>query len=114
MFHLRLKIFIVIFSSVFVTSQQTNNCTITEFSQVERVLRECTDIVISNLTVPGGVQLKLDLQKGSIVTFNGNIVFEVAYWDGHLIQVSGEGVLVQGAPGKSINVSLLTLIKLCK
>lgn len=93
------KILIFTFFTSLVTSQQ-NECVITEFSQVETVVNHCTNIIITNLTVPAGEALILDLQEGSRVLFEGNIIFEVAYWLGHLVQVTGNNVLVEGAPGK--------------
>ncbi|CAH1111978.1 unnamed protein product [Psylliodes chrysocephalus] len=96
------KILIFTFFTSLVTSQQ-NECVITEFSQVETVVTHCTNIIITNLTVPAGEALILDLQDGSRVLFEGNIIFEVAYWLGHLVQVTGNNVLVEGAPGSILN-----------
>ncbi|CAG9861615.1 unnamed protein product [Phyllotreta striolata] len=98
-----LKILCLLFSVTFAKAAGQTGCTITEYKQVDDVLKRCTNITISNLTMPGGIQLKLDLQKGSTLTFEGTTVFEVAHWEGHLVEVTGEGVLVQGAPGSILN-----------
>ncbi|XP_057668029.1 polygalacturonase-like [Diorhabda carinulata] len=76
-----------------------NDCKITDFNQVSKVIERCTDIIISNLLVPGGETLNLNLTKGTKVTFEGVTTFEVAYWNGFLVEFSGEGVYVEGAPG---------------
>nr|ADU33355.1 endopolygalacturonase [Leptinotarsa decemlineata] len=82
---------------------QSASCTISKFSDVSAVLSRCTDIVVSNLTVPGGKILDLDLQSGSTVTFEGTTKFEHALWAGPLVRVKGEKVLVQGATGSVLD-----------
>ncbi|XP_057668233.1 polygalacturonase-like [Diorhabda carinulata] len=101
---IELKIKNLVFSIFFmlVTSDE-NNCRITEFPHVSTIVEKCTDIIISNLTVPAGETLRLDLQKGSKLTFEGITVFEVAYWQGYLLHITGDQVLVQGAPGSILN-----------
>ncbi|XP_060535942.1 polygalacturonase-like [Cylas formicarius] len=75
------------------------DCTITLFSQVEDVISNCTDIVVKDLTVPGGESLELDLQTGSTLTFEGKILFEVSNWAGPLVSIKGSQLRVQGAAG---------------
>nr|ADU33340.1 endopolygalacturonase [Gastrophysa viridula] len=79
------------------------DCTITEFSQVSSVVASCTDIVISELVVPGGEILELDLLPGTKVTFEGTTKFEYYYWAGPLIRVRGENVHFKAAPGSVLD-----------
>ncbi|XP_057658693.1 polygalacturonase-like isoform X1 [Diorhabda carinulata] len=98
-------ILIVLLSSTipFVYSSVTDDCTITKFSQVNTVLSSCKNIIISNLLVPGGEQLLLNLQNGSTLTFEGVTKFEVFHWEGPLVKVVGDNVTVEGAPGSILN-----------
>jgi len=66
-------------------------------------VKSCTDIVISDLTVPPGVTLDLNLTRGSTVTFTGQTLFEFVNWSGPLIRVKGQAVTVQGAEGSLLN-----------
>uniref|UniRef100_A0A6P7H7Q1 Probable endopolygalacturonase I n=1 Tax=Diabrotica virgifera virgifera TaxID=50390 RepID=A0A6P7H7Q1_DIAVI len=91
-----IKFLIVAFIS---TVSANNNCTITEFAQVAAVVKECSNIVINDLVVPAYSTLLLNLQNGSRVTFTGNVLFEVGYWEGPLLEISGDGVQVQGNAG---------------
>nr|CCJ09444.1 glycoside hydrolase family 28 protein [Phaedon cochleariae] len=84
---------------VLVESTPTKDCTITRFSQVQTVINSCTDILVSNLTVPAGIVLELDLQNGTTMTFEGTTLFEHTPWSGPLIRVKGVDVTLQGAPG---------------
>ncbi|XP_050503168.1 polygalacturonase isoform X1 [Diabrotica virgifera virgifera] len=95
-----IKFLIVAFIS---TVSANNNCTITEFAQVAAVVKECSNIVINDLVVPAYSTLLLNLQNGSRVTFTGNVLFEVGYWEGPLLEISGDGVQVQGNAGHIIN-----------
>ncbi|XP_050503191.1 polygalacturonase-like [Diabrotica virgifera virgifera] len=78
-------------------------CTISNYDQVDEALSSCKDIVISNLTVPSGKTLNLNLKERSTVTFDGVITFEVSFRTGFLVSVAGKNVLVQGAPGSILN-----------
>ncbi|KAG5870255.1 hypothetical protein JTB14_000312 [Gonioctena quinquepunctata] len=98
-----LPIFSLILASVSSSLASKSSCTITEFSDVTSVITSCNDIVISNLTVPGGEILDLDLQTGSILTFEGKTKFEHALWAGPLVRVKGKGVTVQGSPGSVLD-----------
>ncbi|XP_072380418.1 polygalacturonase-like [Diabrotica undecimpunctata] len=96
-------ILVFFFNSLLFISCVDQPCTITSFSQVSEVLQSCKNITISNLNVPAGQQLNLDLLNESTVTFEGVITFGVAHWKGHLIVVKGHNVRVQGAPGSILN-----------
>ncbi|XP_050503170.1 polygalacturonase isoform X3 [Diabrotica virgifera virgifera] len=82
---------------------KSDPCTVTQFSQVAQAVNDCTNLIISNLVVPGGQTLELHLKYGATVTFEGTTVFEVAHWEGPLIEFTGEKVLVQGASGSILN-----------
>ncbi|XP_060535647.1 polygalacturonase-like [Cylas formicarius] len=45
--------------------------TLTELSQVQDIVSNCTDIVVQDLTVPGGESLELDLQTGDQLKVEG-------------------------------------------
>lgn len=81
----------------------SSSCTISQFSDVKRVTSSCNNIVIKDLRVPGGKQLKLDLKRGSKLVFEGTTVFDVAHWHGPLVLVTGENVQVNGAKGSVLN-----------
>ncbi|XP_050503169.1 polygalacturonase isoform X2 [Diabrotica virgifera virgifera] len=85
---------------------KSDPCTVTQFSQVAQAVNDCTNLIISNLVVPGGQTLELHLKYGATVTFEGTTVFEVAHWEGPLIEFTGEKVLVQGASGETAAFSI--------
>nr|ADU33341.1 endopolygalacturonase [Gastrophysa viridula] len=82
-----------------VGSAPTHNCTIRKFSEVQSVINGCTDILVSNLTMPAGIVLELDLLNGTTMTFEGTTLFEYTPWSGPLIRVKGVDVTLQGQPG---------------
>ncbi|CAH1275332.1 unnamed protein product [Diabrotica balteata] len=96
----KFSLLLLLYSPLLSTS---NPCTVTQFSQVAQAVNDCTNLIISNLVVPGGQTLKLHLRHGATVTFEGTTVFEVAHWEGPLIEFTGEKVLVQGASGSILN-----------
>ncbi|XP_060535646.1 polygalacturonase-like [Cylas formicarius] len=75
------------------------DCTLTQFSQVQDVVANCTDIVVQDLTVPGGESLELDLQTGTTLTFQGQVVFNVSNWMGPLVRITGDQLTVGGVAG---------------
>ncbi|CAH1184729.1 unnamed protein product, partial [Phyllotreta striolata] len=98
----RSAIILALALSALPSSHQTN-CIVTEFSQVESAVRGCDHVVIRNLQVPGGRPLKLDLRDGATLTFEGRTVFGIAHWLGHLVQVTGKRVTVEGAQGSVLD-----------
>ncbi|KAG5884478.1 hypothetical protein JTB14_001273 [Gonioctena quinquepunctata] len=80
-----------------------DNCVIRDFNQVSSVLSKCTNIVIADLTVPGGVTLNLKLKDNSKLTFQGTTRFEHHNWKGPLAIVSGNKIEVTGAPGSTLD-----------
>ncbi|XP_072383072.1 polygalacturonase-like [Diabrotica undecimpunctata] len=75
------------------------SCTIKEYSQVEAVLKYCTDIILSNVEVPSGKSLNLHLRDGSTLTVRGTISFDVGYNDIWLVTISGNNIKVIGEKG---------------
>ncbi|KAJ8970222.1 hypothetical protein NQ317_003768, partial [Molorchus minor] len=74
-----------------------NSCTVTSFSQVDTAVASCSDIVISGIDIPAGVPLRLDLNNGTKLTFDGRITFGFAEWDGPVIYITGHNVTIEGA-----------------
>ncbi|XP_060534979.1 polygalacturonase-like [Cylas formicarius] len=75
------------------------DCTITDFSQVQSATENCKDIVIEDLLVPGGQTLNLRLSPGTTIVVKGNITFEYFEWDGPLVQINGTNFTIRGEPG---------------
>jgi len=66
----------------------------------------CSNLVISNLQVPVGQSIDLNLKSGATVTFQGKTSFAPTGGKGRtkqLITISGSNVKIIGAPGSSIN-----------
>ncbi|XP_050503424.1 polygalacturonase-like [Diabrotica virgifera virgifera] len=61
------------------------SCNIKAYSQVEAVLKYCTNIILSNVEVPSGKSLNLHLRDGSTLTVRGSLFHGHGekYWDGH-------------------------------
>ncbi|KAG5876039.1 hypothetical protein JTB14_031566 [Gonioctena quinquepunctata] len=78
-------------------------CTITDYSQVASVVNSCTNIVLSSITVPAGVTLRLPLKDRSTLTINGIIRFGFAHWVGPLMHIQGNGIRVTGTIGSKID-----------
>ncbi|XP_057658843.1 polygalacturonase-like [Diorhabda carinulata] len=75
------------------------SCTITDYSQVDSVVKSCTTIVVSNLHVSAGKTLKLHLKSGTKLTFQGKVTFDHHAWDGPLVELQGTNIYVTGASG---------------
>ncbi|KAH8887053.1 polygalacturonase [Thozetella sp. PMI_491] len=74
------------------------------YAEIRNRSSSCSDIVISNLTVPGGATLDLrNLANGTSVTFRGETTWEFKEWTGPLLFVSGVNVSVRGAPNSVLN-----------
>ncbi|CAH1100344.1 unnamed protein product [Psylliodes chrysocephalus] len=80
------------------------SCTITSFSQVNSVVKSCTNIIINGLAVPTGKTLQLDLKSGTTLTFQGTTSFGYGTkWEGPLIFITGNRITVNGAPGSKLD-----------
>ncbi|XP_056648860.1 uncharacterized protein LOC130453249 [Diorhabda sublineata] len=84
-------------------SNLTNDCYITQYSQVANALSKCTNIVIDSLVVPSGITLDLKLKDGAILAFKGTTTFEVGYNDITLMTISGNNINVFGESGSLIH-----------
>ncbi|XP_056630631.1 polygalacturonase-like [Diorhabda sublineata] len=84
-------------------SNLTNDCYITQYSQVANALSKCTSIVIDSLVVPSGKTLDLKLKDGAILAFKGTTTFEVGYNDVYLMTISGNNINVFGESGSLIH-----------
>ncbi|XP_056640944.1 polygalacturonase-like [Diorhabda sublineata] len=90
---------LLVLSILALTSAEDTSCTITDYSDVEHIVKNCTTITVSNLHVPAGQKLILHLQTGSKLTFEGTITFEYHEWAGPLIEIAGTNIQVIGASG---------------
>ncbi|CAH1106440.1 unnamed protein product [Psylliodes chrysocephalus] len=99
-----LKFTIIIYYILVVSSEHVKqNCMINEFSQVSEVIKNCKNITVSNLKVPAGVTLELDLQNGTSVIFDGTVVFDNTSWVGPLIRFKGDKINVHGTEGSLLD-----------
>ncbi|KAJ8970498.1 hypothetical protein NQ314_001197 [Rhamnusium bicolor] len=83
--------------------EPNDDCTVTSYSKLNDALAFCTDIVISNITVPAGVTLELNLRDGVKVTFEDYITFDYRTWEGPLVKITGRAITVQGSAGHSLD-----------
>jgi len=90
-------------SPAFNSSEVGAGCTINNYNEVNSVVSSCKSITVGSFAVPAGQTLKLALQAGTTLTFNGIISFAYAEWDGPLMWITGNGVTVQGTGSHLIN-----------
>ena len=78
----------------------TDACNIKTFDQVAGVIANCTNIAITDLSVPGNTTLDLTkLKPNSTVTFYGRTVWEYIYGaNSDLMKIKGSNITLQGAP----------------
>ncbi|CAG9853868.1 unnamed protein product [Phyllotreta striolata] len=81
----------------------TSSCVITEYNQVENVVKACTNIVIQNLAVPANKKLVINLREGSVLTFRGTTSFGVGSLNDWLLTISGTNIHVIGEKGSLIH-----------
>ncbi|KAI5462818.1 endopolygalacturonase D [Mariannaea sp. PMI_226] len=79
-------------------------CTVTEYAQLSSAVASCTNIVLSDLSMPASSTLDLQgLQTGSVVTFEGTTTFGTTDDDDFdPIVVSGHDITLQGTNGHVI------------
>lgn len=98
---------VVIFQGIFLVSafeiEVSAGCTVTKFSDVASTLQKCDTTIISNLTVPAGKTLNLDLRDDTSVYFRGVLKFGHAEWEGPLIAINGTGVTIAGETGSVLD-----------
>ncbi|KAJ8945273.1 hypothetical protein NQ318_016042 [Aromia moschata] len=83
-------------------SELTSDCIVTEHSQLMNATENCLEIVVRDLTMPGGLTAHFHLKDGATVTFEGTTVFGYIQWPdwGYpLMHFKGNNVTVEGAPG---------------
>ncbi|AEO70983.1 e70490b6-7de3-4780-992c-d7e2805916a4 [Thermothielavioides terrestris] len=81
-----------------------DSCTFTDAASAIKGKTSCSTITLSGITVPAGTTLDLTgLKDGTHVTFSGTTTFGYKEWSGPLISVSGNNILVDGAPGHIID-----------
>ncbi|XP_050303599.1 uncharacterized protein LOC126741265 [Anthonomus grandis grandis] len=71
-------------------------CVVTEFDEVAKAVKNCTNIILDSVQVPGGETLKLHLNEGTQLIFRGEIVFGYAVWAGPLVEINGTNVYIEG------------------
>ncbi|XP_056642681.1 polygalacturonase-like [Diorhabda sublineata] len=79
------------------------NCVISEFSLVDEVIKNCTDIKISNLHVPAKQGLNLNLKNGTNLVFEGRTYFDYYEWQGPLITIKGHDLTITGEKGSVLD-----------
>ncbi|XP_072401983.1 polygalacturonase-like [Diabrotica undecimpunctata] len=84
-------------------SNALSGCTINSYNDVNSVVANCKSISVGSFEVPAGVTLKLALQHGTTLTFNGVINFGYKEWNGPLMWITGDGVTVQGSGSHLLN-----------
>ncbi|CAG9827214.1 unnamed protein product [Diabrotica balteata] len=95
--------FVFILCSTARALNATASCTIDRYEHVDSVVSQCKSITVESFAVPAGQTLKLHLQAGTTLTFNGNIAFAYKEWDGPLMWIKGNGITVQGTNSHLIN-----------
>lgn len=79
-------------------------CNVTTYTQVAAAVASCTNIAITNLTIPAGDTLTLSkLKTGTIVTFYGETFWTYANSDYDLLDLGGTNVTIQGAACSVLN-----------
>ncbi len=84
-------------------SSSGDSCTFSYVQDLASKKHSCSTITVKNLAVPAGTTLDLTGLSNQNVIFQGTTTFGYASWDGPLIQIAGENVVVTGAPGHEIN-----------
>lgn len=81
-----------------------NACIVTEYAQIASAVASCTDIVLSDLSMPASSTLDLQsLQTGAVVTFAGTTTFGTTPdSDFDPIVISGDSITIAGAAGHVI------------
>jgi galacturan 1,4-alpha-galacturonidase len=82
------------------------SCTFTDAASAIKNKKSCSTITLNGITVPAGTTLDLTgLNDGTHVIFSGTTSFGYKEWEGPLISVSGNKILVEGASGHVINAN---------
>ncbi|KAG8996372.1 hypothetical protein FRB95_014608 [Tulasnella sp. JGI-2019a] len=74
-------------------------CNVTTYSAISAAVSACTNIALTNITVPAGDTLDLSsLKAGSIVTFYGKTTWAFEESDYDMLKIAGKNITIQGAP----------------
>ncbi|KAH7369395.1 glycoside hydrolase [Plectosphaerella cucumerina] len=77
-------------------------CNFSTYAQITGV-QNCDTITLQGIHVPAGATINLEnLKAGAHVTFAGTTTFDYQEFEGFLIQLKGERITVEGAPGHVI------------
>ncbi|KAH6879889.1 family 28 glycoside hydrolase [Thelonectria olida] len=80
------------------------SCTFTDAATAIKNKGSCSSIMLKDIKVPAGTTLDMSkLKDGTHVTFQGKTTFDYNEWNGPLISFSGNNILIDGAPGHSID-----------
>ncbi|KAF7892411.1 uncharacterized protein EAF01_010491 [Botrytis porri] len=80
------------------------SCTFTDADAAKAGKTGCTTITLSNIKVTGGHTLDLTgLNVGTKVIFEGLTSFGYSQWEGPLLSISGQDIVVSGAAGHSLD-----------
>ena len=92
-------------SSASSSTTSATPCFCTDYSQISAAVASCTDIVLSNIAVPGGAAINLSaLKAGATVTFDGLTTFgftNLSTFDP--VTIGGKGITVTANPGAVID-----------
>ncbi|KAJ8918260.1 hypothetical protein NQ315_014130 [Exocentrus adspersus] len=97
--------------TILVTSDtsQAGTCksTINKYDEddIKNAIKDCNEIILNGITIPAGVTLNLDLNKGTKLTFQGKITWEFHEWNGPLLIISGSDLEIVGASGHELNAN---------
>ncbi|CAH1105253.1 unnamed protein product [Psylliodes chrysocephalus] len=80
-----------------------SGCNINRYVDVASVTANCKNIYVGSFAVPPGQTLKLALQSGTTLTFNGEISFGYTQWTGPLMWITGNSITVQGSSSHLLN-----------
>lgn len=84
--------------------ERGSSCTFTDAASAIKNKKSCSTITLKNINVPAGQTLDLTgLKDGTRVIFSGTTTFGYKEWQGPLISVSGNNILVEGASGHVID-----------
>nr|AEE61870.1 unknown [Dendroctonus ponderosae] len=81
----------------------TEECVVTDFSQVTEAVESCQSTILSNFDVPAGETLMLPLRDGTKLTFRGIITFEYSERSDYLVMINGTNVVIDGEEDSILN-----------
>ncbi|KAF7953321.1 hypothetical protein EAE96_006532 [Botrytis aclada] len=80
------------------------DCTFTTAATAIASKTTCTTIILNGIVVPAGTTLDLTgLKTGTKVIFQGTTIFGYSEWEGPLVSISGQDIVVTGASGNKLD-----------